>query len=148
MNYSMNYNPYNYSYNQYGVGQTDPTLSRLQQLENIQKQYQQPQGAVQNVNWIPVAGLDGAKNQIVQPGQTTWMMSNNEQVFFVKSVDGMGSATLRAFRFQEIPLDELSNPQTNMGTPGNDYVTREEFNALLAKLGEPVNGQIKGEMNS
>lgn len=98
-------------------------------------QMRQPQGPVQNVNWIQVAGVEGAKNQIVQPGQTTWMMDNNSPMFYVKSVDGMGSATLKAFQFQEIPLNALTAPQVQQA-PAGDYVTREEFNNLLARLGE------------
>ena len=55
-----------------------------------------------NVTWIYVNGMAGAREQIVQPGQTAWMMDNNEPVIFVKSVDTMGSAKLRAFRLEEI----------------------------------------------
>ena len=52
----------------------------------------------------------------------------------------MGSATFKAFQFQEIPLDASAAPQKS-----NDYVTREEFNALLAKLGEPAQEKKKEE---
>lgn len=107
---------------------------RIQQMEQQRQQYQ-PQFPAQNVNWIQVAGIEGAKNQIVQPGQTAWMMDNNSPVFYVKSVDGMGSATLKAFQFQEIPVNALTAPQVQQA-PAGDYVTREEFNNLLARLGE------------
>lgn len=40
---------------------------RIQQMEQQRQQYQ-PQAPAQNVNWIQVAGIEGAKNQIVQPG--------------------------------------------------------------------------------
>ena len=91
---------------------------------------------MQNVNWIQVAGIEGARNQIVQPGQTAWMMDNNSPMFYVKSVDGMGSATLKAFTFKEIPVSSLTAPQMAPAASNGDYVTREEFNALLVKLGE------------
>ena len=109
--------------------------ARNQQMGMYSNQVRQPQGPIQNVNWIQVAGIEGAKNQIVQPGQTTWMMDNNSPMFYVKSVDGMGSATLKAFQFQEIPLNALTDSQVQQ-TPAGDYVTREEFNNLLARLGE------------
>lgn len=108
---------------------------RNQQMGMYSNQMRQPQGPVQNVNWIQVAGVEGAKNQIVQPGQTTWMMDNNSPMFYIKSVDGMGSATLKAFQFQEIPVNALTAPQVQQA-PAGDYVTREEFNSLLARLGE------------
>ena len=82
-----------------------------------------------------MAGIEGAKNQIVQPGQTAWMMDNNSPVFYVKSVDGMGSATFKAFRFEEISPDCMA-PQPQQAQP--DYVTRAEFEDLLRKLGEPT----------
>ena len=104
---------------------------RIQQMEQQRQQYQ-PQSPSQNVNWIQVAGIEGAKNQIVQPGQTAWMMDNNSPVFYVKSVDGMGSATFKAFRFEEISPDCMA-PQ-----PQRAYVTRAEFEDLLRKLGEPT----------
>nr|DAF59600.1 MAG TPA: hypothetical protein [Siphoviridae sp. ctmIh35] len=109
---------------------------RIQQMEQQRQQYQpQPQSPAQNVNWIQVAGIEGAKNQIVQPGQTAWMMDNNSPVFYVKSVDGMGSATFKAFRFEEISPDCMA-PQPQQTPP--DYVTRAEFEDLLRKLGEPT----------
>lgn len=109
---------------------------RIQQMEQQRQQYQsQPQAPAQNVNWIQVAGIEGAKNQIVQPGQTAWMMDNNSPVFYVKSVDGMGSATFKAFRFEEISPDCMA-PQPQQAQP--DYVTRAEFEDLLRKLGEPT----------
>ena len=107
---------------------------RIQQMEQQRQQYQ-PQSPSQNVNWIQVAGIEGAKNQIVQPGQTAWMMDNNSPVFYVKSVDGMGSATFKAFRFEEISPDCIA-PQPQQAQP--DYVTRAEFEDLLRKLGEPT----------
>ena len=107
---------------------------RIQQMEQQRQQYQ-PQAPAQNVNWIQVAGIEGAKNQIVQPGQTAWMMDNNSPVFYVKSVDGMGSATFKAFRFEEISPDCMA-PQPQQAQP--TYVTRAEFEDLLRKLGEPT----------
>ena len=111
---------------------------RIQQMEQgLQQGMPQRQTAlVQNVNWIQGAGLEGARTQIGQPGQTAWMMDNNSPMFYVKSVDGMGSATLKAFAFKEIPVSSLTAPQMAPATPNGDYVTREEFNALLVKLGE------------
>ena len=89
-----------------------------------------------NVNWIQVAGIEGARNQIVQPGHTAWMMDNNSPVFYVKSVDGMGSATFKVFQFAEIALEALNPVQNQQNTPSTDYVTRAEFNALLERLGD------------
>lgn len=120
--------------------------SRINQLEQQRNQqigmYSGQSQSVQqpvptsNVNWIQVAGIEGARNQIVQPGHTAWMMDNNSPVFYVKSVDGMGSATFKVFQFAEIAPEALNPVQNQQNTTSTDYVTRAEFNALLERLGD------------
>ena len=96
----------------------------------------------QNVNWIQVSGIEGAKNQIVQPGQTAWMMDNNAPYFYVKSVDGVGSSTFRIFQFaevQEVAQEQQTQPQIDP----SQYVQRAEFDELKAKLDQLTNTQRK-----
>ncbi len=111
---------------------------RNQQMGMYSGQNQQAQlpAPTSNVNWIQVAGIEGARNQIVQPGHTAWMMDNNSPVFYVKSVDGMGSATFKIFQFAEIAPEALNPVQSQQNTASPDYVTRAEFNALLERLGD------------
>ena len=118
------------------INQLEQQRNQQMGMYSGQNQQAQPPAPTTNVNWIQVAGIEGARNQIVQPGHTIWMMDNNSPVFFVKSVDGMGSTTFKAFQFTEI-LPEASKPvQNQQNTPSPDYVTREEFNALLERLGD------------
>ncbi|MDE7323113.1 MAG: hypothetical protein K2N73_10390 [Lachnospiraceae bacterium] len=87
----------------------------------------------QNVNWIQVSGVDGAKNQIVQPGQTAWMMDNNQPYFYVKSVDNVGSSDFRIFQFAEVAdaaQEQAAQPQIDT----SQYVQRAEFDELKAQL--------------
>lgn len=119
-------------------------INQLEQQRNLQmgmysnqnQQVQQLPAPTSNVNWIQVAGIEGARNQIVQPGHTAWMMDNNSPVFYVKSVDGMGSATFKVFQFAEIAPEALNPAQNQENTQNHDYVTRKEFDALLKRLGE------------
>lgn len=53
----------------------------------------------------------------------------DNDIMYVKSTDGAGFPTIRAFAFQPI---ENPTPQTQQ------YVTREEFNDTLAKLKEAI----------
>lgn len=111
--------------------------ARSQQMSMYTPQSQQPQTPASNVNWIQVAGIEGARNQIVQPGHTAWMMDNNSPVFYVKSVDGMGSATFKVFQFAEISPESLNAAQSQpKEEERQEYVTRQEFDALLTRLGE------------
>jgi hypothetical protein len=118
-------------------------INQLEQQRNLQmgmcsnqNLQVQPPAPTSNVNWIQVAGIEGARNQIVQPGHTAWMMDNNSPVFYVKSVDGMGSATFKVFQFAEIAPEALNPAQNQENTQNHDYVTRKEFDALLKRLGE------------
>ncbi len=109
---------------------------RNQQMGMYSGQNQQVQAPTSNVNWIQVAGIEGARNQIVQPGHTAWMMDNNSPIFYVKSVDGMGSATFKMFQFMEIQPEAHKTAENQNSNANGDYVTRKEFDALLKRLGE------------
>lgn len=101
----------------------------------------------QNVNWIYVSGVDGAKNQIVQPDQTAWMMDNNEPYFYVKSVDGVGSSSFRIFQFAEVQ-DVLPEQATHSEIDMSQYVQRGEFDALKAQLEEYTITQPKRQQKA
>lgn len=107
-----------------------------------------PQPApAQNVNWIQVSGIDGAKNQIVQPGQTAWMMDNNDPYFYVKSVDHVGSSTFRIFQFAEVQ-ETVPEQTTQSQIDLSQYVQRGEFDALKAKLEEYTSTQPKRQQKA
>lgn len=126
MNYQNQYfQPYPPQYQPYGIASQDRLLQMQQQMNN-----QMP--AQQNVNWIPVSGYQGAKDHIVQPNTTAWMMDNNEPVFYVKSADNLGTTTFKAYRFEEIaePGQPMQTPQIDM----SKYVQREEFDSLKEQI--------------
>ncbi len=101
---------------------------------------------VQNVNWVYVSGVDGAKNQIVQPGQTVWMMDNNEPYFYVKAVDGVGSSSLRIFQFSEV--QEVTPEQPEQQIDPSHYVQRDEFDELKAQIEKLTNTQPKRQQKA
>lgn len=90
----------------------------------------QTQAPTQNVNWIYVTGVEGARNHIVQPGNTAWLMDNNEPYFYVKKVDGVGSCDFKIFRIEEVPEAVKEQPKHDM----SQYVLRDEFDALKTQL--------------
>lgn len=79
----------------------------------------------QNMQWIPVNGIEGAKAHIVQPNITAWLMDNNEPFFYVKSADALGVTSLKVFKFEEVHME---NEQKQ------DYVSREEFSKFAAQM--------------
>lgn len=96
----------------------------------------------QNVNWIPVAGIDGAKNQIVQQGCTAWMMDNNAPYFYVKSVDNVGSSTFRIFQFTEV-VETTSEQAAQPQIDPSKYVQRAEFDELKTQIEQLSSAQKK-----
>lgn len=84
----------------------------------------------QQTNNIPwVQGVEAAKAYPVAPGNAVFLMDSETQRFYIKTVDSAGiPAPIRAFEYSEI---------SNAPAP-EKYVTREEFNKLIAEL--------KGEM--
>lgn len=95
-----------------------------------QMQAQQP-AQQSNISWIYVNGVQGARDQIVQPGQTVWMMDNNDPVIHVKAVDGMGTATLKSFQLLELnPQQQAAAAQPDL----SQYATRAEVQNLADRL--------------
>lgn len=130
-NYMNQYQPMQ----QYGM----PAQQRMEQMQQQYPQFAPQQmvptqmsGASQNVTWIPVSGLQGAKDHIVQPNQTAWLMDNNDTVFYVKSSDNLGVTSLKAYRFEEITDAGQVPPAQQIDM--SQYVSREEFDSLKAQI--------------
>ena len=102
---------------------------------NQMKQMQQTNNAQTNVSWIYVNGIQGARDHIVQPGQTAWMMDNNDPMIHVKAVDSMGTATLKSFRLIEVDpqqTQQQSAPQIDV----SQFATKDEIKAVSDKLAQ------------
>lgn len=96
-----------------------------------QPQMQQAAAPHTNISWVYVNGVQGARDQIVQPGHTVWMMDNNDPVIHVKAVDGMGTATLKSFQLVELnPQQQTAAQQVDF----SQYATRAELKDISDKL--------------
>lgn len=73
---------------------------------------------------VRVTGFDGAKAYQMPPNSNAALFDNNEDIFYVKTTDGAGFPTIRAFRFT--PMETQ--------TPANDFVTRAEFERLRQEV--------------
>lgn len=94
----------------------NPYLDRLNQLQAAQMPQPTQQGLIR------VTGMEGAKAYQMGPNSAVPLFDANEDVFFVKSTDGAGFPTIRAFRFT--PIESVAAPAAATG----DFITREEFN--------------------
>lgn len=110
--------------NPYQIG--NPYLDRLNQMQAQPQMMQQaPQQGL-----IRVTGIDGAKAYQMGPNGAVPLFDSNDDVFFVKSTDGAGFPTIRAFRFY--PIEDTPAQQSG------DFVTRQEFEELKGMI---VNGE-------
>ena len=75
---------------------------------------------------ISVGSFEEAKNYPVMFNTSELLMDNNRDVFYVKSVDGMGKYTINTYSFKQI---ENEKPLTS-----ENFVTREQFDSLNGKL--------------
>lgn len=117
-----------------------------QQVNNWNQQSNQPVAPKQNVDWVYVSGIEGAKNQIVQPGCEVWMMDNNNPYIYYKSVNKVGSPEFHAFFIQEVSEADISQQTRPAEQPQIDlsgYVQRGEFEQLKAQLEQFTSTQKK-----
>ena len=87
-----------------------------------QRQYQPQMPMMQQPQTLTrVTGIEGAKAYQMPPNSVAALFDGDNDVFYVKSTDGAGFPTIKAFSFSPI--------ETSAPTP-NDFVTRSEFEEL------------------
>ncbi len=136
----MNY-PY---YQPYQMGYSQPVPDQLTMLRQNQYQQQamsqmmqqpaqQPQQSVSN-SIIWVQGEAGAKSYLVAPGSTVMLLDSEGSTFYLKSTDNSGMPMpLRIFDYKE-RMEAQKLASTAPEAPGMEYVTRQEFEALAARV--------------
>lgn len=88
---------------------------------------------------ISVNSFEEAKNYPVLFNTSEIMLDNNRDVFYVKSVDGMGKYTINTYKFEQI---ENERPLS-----AENFVTRQQFDDLSAKLDQMMNFLVVGQQN-
>lgn len=89
--------------------------------------YVNPYSQPQMGQYTFVNGYSGALDFRLPANSTVILMDNNEPIFYLKSTNAMGQATMKKYKFEEI----IEKP---MAENNNQYVTIEQFNALNEKL--------------
>lgn len=113
-----------------------------QQPQQMQPMPQIPDPRQQSGGPIWVQGEAGAKAYMVPPGGTAILMDNDRATFYMKSCDQQGRPSMRIFDFTE-RMEAQGQPE-----PGSDkYVTREEFQELVRRLGADRKGKYQKEDN-
>ena len=89
----------------------------------------QPYQPQPSINWV--AGYEGARQFPLTRNGAVVLLDSEADKFYIKTCDNIGMCDIRVFSFKEEKNDKKGN-----NVIGNEkYVTREEFNKLLAELG-------------
>lgn len=103
-----------------------PQQFAFDQMQQYQQRAQMQQPGMQ---LIRVTGMDGAKAYQMPPNSVVPLFDADNDVMYVKSTDGAGFPTIRAFSFQPIE-DPAPHDQ--------QYVTRGEFEAAISQMREAM----------
>ncbi|MBR1445460.1 MAG: hypothetical protein IJ586_00025 [Alloprevotella sp.] len=76
---------------------------------------------------VSVTGMEGARAYQLPPNSSMPLFDANEDIMYVKTTDGAGFPTVKAYRFALLEQQEAQNAE---------YVSRAEFEALVAKIEE------------
>lgn len=79
---------------------------------------------------ISVNSFEEAKAYPVMFNSSELLMDNNRDIFYVKSVDGMGKYTISTYKFEQV---ENERPLT-----AEDFVTRAQFDDLNGKIDQLI----------
>ncbi len=121
--------------NYYPMGQQMPSAmpDQLAQLRQAAYPQQQPT-AQQTAPIIWVQGEEGAKAYMVAAGNSVLLMDSENSTFYIKSTDASGMPQpLRVFDYSERTASQ-KQPTHTAQKPKEEYVTRQEFNALTARF--------------
>ena len=135
----MAYNPYFNPY--YGQPMPD-NLMQMRQMQQPQMQAQmQPQmqnpiaqGGVQWVN-----GEQEARNYLIAPNSAVALWDSSAPTVYLKQSDASGKPTLKIYDL----VERAETPRTAPQEKGAEFVTRKEFDALAALVGELKGNKTK-----
>lgn len=108
---------------------------------NFMQNFQQhPQQSINNV--LEVMGPESAQAFQIGPNSKVILMDANKPIFYCKQSDSSGFAATKAFQYNEIPLNELIEPQQVQSHEDNslnsEYITKSEFNDFKKMIEELV----------
>jgi hypothetical protein len=75
---------------------------------------------------VRVTGIDGAKAYPMQANSAVALFDNNEDVMYIKTTDGAGFPTVKAYAFTAV--------EERQTLPITEYVSRDEFEKLKAEV--------------
>ena len=126
----MAYSYYPYQPNYFQPPMPDQlTQLRQQQYQPMQQMTQQQ--APPSIVWVQ-SEMEAA-NYLVAPNSAVTLWDSNAPVVYLKQADASGKPTMKIYDLVERTKANRSPTAASMH-PAMEYVTRDEFNALAARL--------------
>ena len=89
---------------------------------------------------ISVNSFEEAKSYPVLFNTSEILLDNNRDIFYVKTVDGMGKYTINTYKFEQI---ENERPLT-----ADNFVTKQQFDDLSTKLDQMMSMLASTQLNA
>lgn len=130
----MAYTPYGWQ-NPYYPPPMQDNLMQMRQMQQPQMQPQMPQ-ALQNpvaqsgVQWV--SGEQEARNWMIAPNAAVALWDSSAPTVYLKKADASGKPSLTIYDL----VERTETPRTATQEKGVEFVTRKEFDALAALVGE------------
>lgn len=78
-----------------------------------------------------VASIEEAKRFRVFPGQTVYLLDQEQPMIYMKSANQEGGVNIRAFALSEIDPSSITDPR---------YISRSDFEAFKKEMMEAIKG--------
>lgn len=121
----MAYTPYGWQNPYY----PPPMQDNLMQMRQMQQPPQNPV-AQSGVQWV--AGEQEARNWMIAPNAAVALWDSSAPTVYLKKADASGKPSLTIYDL----VERTETPRTATQEKGVEFVTRKEFDALAALVGE------------
>lgn len=132
----MVFTPYGYQNPYYPQPMPDTLMQMRQQQMPMMQTPQAPQNPIaqSGVQWV--SGEQEARNWMIAPNAAVALWDSTAPTVYLKQADASGRPTLKIYDL----VERAETPRTAPQEKGVEFVTRKEFDALAALVGE-----IKGK---
>lgn len=132
----MAFTPYGYQNPYYPQPMPDTLMQMRQQQMPMMQTPQAPQNPIAQggVQWV--SGEQEARNWMIAPNAAIALWDSTAPTVYLKQADASGKPTLKIYDL----VERAETPRTAPQEKGVEFVTRKDFDALAALVGE-----IKGK---
>lgn len=128
----MAFTPYGYQNPYYPQPMPDTLMQMRQQQMPMMQTPQAPQNPIAQggVQWV--SGEQEARNWMIAPNAAVALWDSTAPTVYLKQADASGRPTLKIYDL----VERAETPRTASQEKGVEFVTRKEFDALAALVGE------------